>query len=515
MHAHIRTSRRAVARSAALALLLVGSTGLTTHAVAVGDHPGLTPDSVEEMLLPGESFEVEKTVHTPDLPPVLDVCLVVDLSGSYWDDLPNITALAPGIWDDIVAGGVSDLRFGLGTFVDFPFWEWGDPGSGDYAYRLDQQLTSDKATWLAALGAMTTRYGGDGPESQYEALYQVATGAGNDVPAAEPDDTGDVAAGQSCAFREQATKVVMLTTDAPFHNAGDAGGPFPYPGASAADTTAALQAAGIKVVGLKAPGSGGELDALAAATGGTTVPTSSNSHDIASAILTALEEIKVEVSMASDCSDPVSTTFEPASQVVENGQDAAFTETISVAADAPGGVYTCRDWALIDGQPMTDAAGEIIYETKTILVPENYVTGGGTVTNGAKGKARATLLTFGGNAGYMADGTLDGHWSFNLHDQEVRFQTTEITGLQFSDTGLDPAPPEADADTVMITAEARANDGDGWEDGCTVEVTLQDGGEPQEDAVLAFSGSCPSGLTATSGGDLAGGNIQVHDGTKG
>lgn len=521
MHAHIRVPHRAATRAttraaactAAAALLIVGSGAVTTGAVADGEHPGLSPSSVEEMLLPGESFEVEKTVHTPDLPPVLDVCLVIDLSGSYVDDLPNIKMLAPGIWDDIVAGGVSDLRFGLATFVDFPFDPWGTSFLGDYAYRLDQQLTATKADWVAAVDAMSVKGGNDGPESQYEALYQLATGAGNDVVAAEPDDSGDVAAGQACSFREDATKVVMLSTDAPFHDAGDPG-PFPYPGASAGDTEAALQAAGIKVVGLQAPGSGTELDALAAATGGAVVPTTSTSDDIAEAILQALEEIDVEVSMTSDCSDPITTTFAPASQTVENGQDAVFTETISVASDAPGGVYTCRDWALVDGMPMTDAAGEILYETKTILVPENFVTGGGNITNGEKGRSRNTLLTFGGNAGYMADGTVDGSWSFNFHDAGIRFHTTEITGLQFADTGLDPEPPAADADTVTVTADARANQGAGWEHGCQVEFTLQDGGEPQEDAVVAFSATCPSGFSADFG-DLTGGNIQIHDGTKG
>lgn len=494
-------------------MLVTGAVALGPAASADGDHPGLSPESVDQMVLPGGTFEVEKTVHTPDLPPVLDVCLVVDLSGSYGDDLPNIKALAPGIWDEIVAGGV-DLRFGLGTFVDFPWHNWGDPGFGDYAYRLDQQLTSDKATWVAAVNAMATRSGFDGPESQYEALFQVATGAGNDVLDAEPDDSGDVAAGQNCAFREKATKVVILTTDASFHNAGDGDGPFPYPGASAVDTTTALVDEGIKVIGLKAPGSGGELDALAAATGGTTQPTSSTSHDIAEAILTALEEIDVEVSMTSDCTDPLSTAFAPSSVVVENGQHAVFAETISVAADAPGGVYTCKDWALIDGQPMVDAAGDIVYETKRILVPENYVTGGGNITNGEKGKARATLVSFGGNAGYLSDGTMDGSWSFNFHEEGARFHTTDITGLQFSDTGLDPAPPEADADTVVVTASSRANFGDGWQDGCTVEFTLQDGGEPEEDTLVSFAGTCPDGAALHSGG-LTGGNIQVHDGTKG
>lgn len=495
------------------AAVVAASVSVAQAASADGDHPGLSPASVEATILPGQSHDVEKTVHTPELPPVLDVCLVVDLSGSYVDDIANIKTLAPGIWDDVVSGGVSDLRMGLASFVDFPFAPWGSALFPDYAYRLDQQLTPTKATWVAAVNAMATRDGADTPESQYEALYQVATGAGNDVVAAEPDDSGDIAPDQQCEFREDATKVVMLTTDAPFHEAGDAG-PFAYPGASSAATEAALVAAGIKVIGLKAPGAGTELDALAAATGGTVVPTASNSSDIATAILAALEAITVEVSMASDCSDPITTSFMPDSQVVGNGEHAVFAETISVADDAPGGVHTCRDWALVDGEPMRDAAGDVIYETKTILVPENFVTGGGHVTNGERGKNRVTLLTFGGNAGYMADGSLVGHWTFDFHDQQVKIHTTAITSLQFHDLGLDPAPPPADADTAVMTAEARVRIGnDPWLDGCTVFAVFQDGGEPQADAVLSVDLDC--GSTAFAWDDLAGGNIQVHDGTKG
>lgn len=309
----------------------------------------------------------------------------------------------------------------------------------------------------------------------------------------------------------------MLTTDAPFHNAGDPG-PFAYPGASAADTQAALVAADIKVIGLKAPGAGGELDALAAATGGAVVSTASNSADIASAILAALDEVEIEVSMTSDCAEVtggvIDTTFEPVMQTVTNGDDAPFVETISVASDAPGGVYTCKDWALIDGQPMVDAEGAVIYETKTILVPENFVTGGGNVTNGEKGKNRANLLTFGGNAGYMADGTLGGHWSFDFHADGIKIQTTSIDSLQFVDTGVDPAPPAADADTAVMEATARVKVGNAaWEEGCQLSATFHDGGEPQDDAVVSVDVSCDSGALVDS--DLTGGNIQIHDGTKG
>ncbi|MBG7606248.1 MAG: hypothetical protein IZT58_16730 [Actinobacteria bacterium] len=98
-----------------------------------------------------------------------------------------------------------------------------------------------------------------------------------------------------------------MTTDAPFHNAGYLGGPFPHPRHSAA----ALVAGDIVVIGLKALGAGFELDALAAAAGGSVIPTESSSGDIEEAILDTLkdDQIPVEVSMTSSCEWPISTTF--------------------------------------------------------------------------------------------------------------------------------------------------------------------------------------------------------------
>jgi hypothetical protein len=73
--------------------------------------------------------------------------------------------------------------------------------------------------------------------------------------------------------------------------------------------------------------------------------------------------------MVSDCAAPISTSFNPASQVVTSGDDAVFTETITAAADAEEGqTYECRDWATINGEPMADADGNVIYETKTIHI---------------------------------------------------------------------------------------------------------------------------------------------------
>jgi hypothetical protein len=57
---------------------------------------------------------------------------------------------------------------------------------------------------------------------------------------------------------------------------------------------------------------------------------------------------------------------------VNAGEDAVFTETISVTATPAqqGITYECDDWATINGEPMADRAGNRINEHKTITVPD-------------------------------------------------------------------------------------------------------------------------------------------------
>ena len=87
------------------------------------------------------------------------------------------------------------------------------------------------------------------------------------------------------------------------------------------------------------------------------------------AILAGLNSLPVMVAMTSDCSGAITTTFTPASQTVTSGNPAVFTETIHTSASAvQGQTYTCRDWALLNGNPMTDTAGNLVVETKTIHV---------------------------------------------------------------------------------------------------------------------------------------------------
>ena len=79
-----------------------------------------------------------------------------------------------------------------------------------------------------------------------------------------------------------------------------------------------------------------ELDALAAATGGSVQPLSSSGADIADAILAGLGNLPVDVTMASNCDDPIGVSFAPAAQTVTSGDDALFIDE--------SGAITILDW---------------------------------------------------------------------------------------------------------------------------------------------------------------------------
>lgn len=498
---------------------------ITPAAVADGDHPGLTPSDVDRIVFPGESVYVEKTVHTAAIPPLVDICLVEDETGSFGDDIANLVALAPALVAALDASGSNYATCVIG-FRDFAQSTWG--GSGDWVYRRYSDVGAGGGPLITGVAMLSAGGGFDGPEAQLEALHYLADPAHAAIDSNGDGDTIDsidTPAGMQPTWRPGAKRVVLLATDAGCHVTGDAGG---WPGdagtASPMATATALAAANITVIGLTPGGVGlGCVGVLAAnaGPGGSVQATTTSGSDVVEAILAGLANLPVEVSMASGCSYPITTSFNPASQIITSGGHAVFTETISVAADAPGGTYVCRDWAKVDGRVMRDPVTNApIFEKKTILVPENFVTGGGIITNGMKGKNRIVLLNFGGNAGYLADGTLVGHWNFNVKLAAIltgtawKFQTTEITTLQFVDSGGDPAPPDADADTAIMTAIGRGNFGDGWIDGCSLQVTFHDGGEAQQDGLSGMLMTCPGGGGFGGVVDLTGGNIQIHDGTK-
>ena len=329
---HQKKIGKTVITAILITLIALSATLIAAPALA---EMGVDPATVEVTLYPGESTTLTKTVTTPTYPPVLDMLLLEDETGSFWDDIKLMQGdpppgLAEQIWDGIT-GEVADFRGAVAGFRDFPtgaegYTPWGSPG--DWIYRLPADFTDEKTTWMTGINALTAGGGADIPESQYAALICGATGGswtyeGVTYTGAPPD------------WREDATKVIVLVTDAPPHVNGDSGG---WPGPSYADTVTALE--GFHVIAL----STNTLwyQAIADATGGSTKPISSDSSDIVEAIMAALEEITTDVWGEHTCPPGITITFDPEyHENVAGDTSVQFEETIHVDNSVEPGEYTC------------------------------------------------------------------------------------------------------------------------------------------------------------------------------
>jgi hypothetical protein len=147
----------------------------------------VTPTSIETVLAEGQS---EHHTVSLTLPPAgslasrVDVFLLFDDTGSFTSNSPIVRAAFPQIIASLQAAlpGV-DLGFGVGRFEEYANF------AGEFAtgrpFILNQPIISaDNPGFSAAIQAALDRtapgYGGDQPETDIEALYQMATGAGFD-----------------------------------------------------------------------------------------------------------------------------------------------------------------------------------------------------------------------------------------------------------------------------------------------------------------------------------------------
>ena len=260
-------------------------------ALLLAINPTLKPAQIENILkITGDSISTDKPISGKRLnilkaakfvaKPV-DVFLLVDMTGSFSDDLAVFKAGAASMINDLVLNGLN-VHLGLGRFEDYPINPWGSSGCGDRAYQLVRDIrpatedANNNTTLdiIEAIQSLFTLCGNDGPEAQLPALFQAATGAGQDVP-----PTGlslaDIPSGQQVNFRSKSLPIFVLWTDASFHRPGDSFGNvgginIPYPGPSFTQTINALNTKGIKVIGIAAlPGSGNVLSDLSTIVSGT------------------------------------------------------------------------------------------------------------------------------------------------------------------------------------------------------------------------------------------------------
>ena len=176
-----------------------GTTTSTVDTVASSDGASISVEAISVALKPGSQATVSVEVAVTELPPIYDVYLLQDLSGSFWDDLPNVQAQFSGLYDTLTA--TSDVNFGVGSFIDKPTEVFG--GSGDYVYQTHLGVTGDKAAIQESLDGLSTLWGYDWKEAQLEGLVQVAL------------------RGDEIGFRDGAQKFVVLSTDAAAHEEGD------------------------------------------------------------------------------------------------------------------------------------------------------------------------------------------------------------------------------------------------------------------------------------------------------
>jgi hypothetical protein len=203
--------------------------GVATHNLV--SYPVWTDNSLDNTDM---DFFTDQVSVTP-----VDVYILVDLSGSFWDDLPIFQIQAPDIIATLSASS-PNIKFGLGKYEDYPIFPFGSAAAGDKAYERLVDLDFDPDPTLNAIAGLFTRDGWDWPQSQLPALYQAATGAGQDL-SVEGYPGASIPAGQQANFRDGAIKLILLWTDAEFHLPGDPGD-IPYPGPSFDDTVDAILA---------------------------------------------------------------------------------------------------------------------------------------------------------------------------------------------------------------------------------------------------------------------------------
>jgi len=269
---------------------------------------------------------VTKTV-TIDLPDPssgdvgADVMWLVDLSGSFGDDLTTWRDQADGIVDALDEY-LADLRVGLSSFVDAPCLSFGDSYSGDYGYRLDLALTDNVGQFKSLLDDLVVYSGSDEPESQLEAMYQAMTGAGRTIEGGDCD-AADIPATDP-GWESGRLRFLLVSTDASFHTPDDEG--YPYP-TTAQDVINTAQAQGVTIIFFD----GSDIDesayAIAEDTNGAVFSVGASSDELINAIREAVggSITSAEVSLVPVGDEGLVSRINPDSVVV----DLTTTRTVS------------------------------------------------------------------------------------------------------------------------------------------------------------------------------------------
>ncbi|MBI4469074.1 MAG: VCBS repeat-containing protein [Acidobacteria bacterium] len=351
-----------VVHARGISLLTTGGSSAMT-ARGAGDSPTMNVDPPEiNIRIPETTCRTTPLTITvaPRIFRPLDIYVLVDASNSFTDEIRKFIQSGNQFVDQLLALR-ADVRLGVGNFKNEPIPPFGQ--FGGYAHRREidlQQVTMEnRQRMVEAFHRIITGDGADVPESQLPALFEAATGPGED----QPGIFADVPPGPHTRFRQNidVDKVIVLVTGRTFHNASDPEFGLSYPGPSFADTIAALRAKGIKVISIAAgarPGVGaadiaGRLRQIASATGaiarhdidcdgdgtidirkGTPIvcPPPSNGFALKNVILSALPDFDLPVPLTLELDRNFSTAatdVEPQSFFVDPYTGGSFTFTLT------------------------------------------------------------------------------------------------------------------------------------------------------------------------------------------
>jgi hypothetical protein len=168
-----------------------------------------------------------------------DVFLLVDTTGSMGTTVSGLRSSLSSTIIPALKAQIPSVAIGIGDYRDFPN-NGGSPG--DWPFKLTHRImtvgTSAGVTSVQnAVNSLITGGGGDGPESSWEALHQIATGLGNtsggaNVPAFNPATANPTSpvTGESfgtrpgVGFRNDALPIIVYFTDAEGHNSDTVSG---------------------------------------------------------------------------------------------------------------------------------------------------------------------------------------------------------------------------------------------------------------------------------------------------
>jgi hypothetical protein len=369
-----------------ISLLLITILTLSTFTGIIAVLANVDPSEHSVTITSSQSYrtEITKTVYNPAIPPKLDLLLLEDETGSFGDDIaimkgtpPSYTdGLAGYIWGNISLA-VSDFQGAVAGFRDFSKYGWGSPG--DWVYKRYADFTADKAAWLSGIMLLSASGGYDTPEAQLAALKSAADGSAWDSNMdGDTDDAEDTPAGENPSWRDDATKVIVLVTDANYHEYGDPeflNDPNVvevWPGPTYAATVAALNAEGIHVIILATSWSYSYYNQLATDTDGSVQLIESDSSDIVDAIMTALEEIVTDVWWTASGDSEIGVSLTPdVHDDVTGDTTVTFTEIINVPSGLAPGEYTKTVTFWANSYPEEGAT--LGTETITVTVEEEPI----------------------------------------------------------------------------------------------------------------------------------------------